>query len=442
MYWNCEALRPCRPEPLTSALLFYRSKNMLSRRNILATAAAGAAISVATARAASFGNPDQPSEGAVNVTNPKALTDAGPQDPGLAGNEPAFLNPPATDVNGMPQYWASFNLAPKRIQNGGWARQVTQEDFKISTTISGVNMRLGPGGVRELHWHQQAEWAVMTYGNCRVTILDQTGRPQVADVKEGDLWYFPAGLPHSLQGLEPDGAEFVLAFDNGESSEFNTLLVTDWVAHTPPEVLAKNFGVPEQAFKNIPVHNRWIYQSNISAPPRATVEAQIAAAAGKPTNSFVFRLAEMEPTRETKSGSVRIADSTNFVVSKTIAAALVTIKPGGLREMHWHPNADEWLYIVKGTGRATVFNTGPAAMTANFHAGDVGYVKKALGHFFENTGTTDLAYMEVFRSDRFEEVSLSDWLAHSPIDMVAETLNLDPSVIARFPRNRPDVVPA
>ena len=64
----------------------------------------------------------------------------------------------------------------------------------------------------------------MTYGNCRVTILDENGRPEVADVKEGDLWYFPAGLPHSLQGLEPDGAEFVLAFDNGESSEFNTLL--------------------------------------------------------------------------------------------------------------------------------------------------------------------------------------------------------------------------
>jgi hypothetical protein len=152
-------------------------------------------MSAATARAATFGNPDQPAEGAVNVTNPKALTDPGPQDPNLAGNEPAFLDPPPTDVNGMPQFWASFNLAPKRIQNGGWARQITQNDFRISTTISGVNMRLGPGGVRELHWHQQAEWAIVTYGNCRVTILDENGRPEVADVKEGDLWYFPAAAP-------------------------------------------------------------------------------------------------------------------------------------------------------------------------------------------------------------------------------------------------------
>jgi oxalate decarboxylase len=120
----------------------------LSRRNMFAFSTAGAVAAVASiADAASFGNPDQPPEGAVNATNPNALTDPGPQNPGLAGNEPSFLNPPATDVNGMPQFWASFNLVPKRIQNGGWARQITQADFQISKTIAGVNMRLGPGGV-------------------------------------------------------------------------------------------------------------------------------------------------------------------------------------------------------------------------------------------------------------------------------------------------------
>ena len=420
-----------------------KKRKSLSRRSLLAASATGAVVAAASAaEAASFGNPDEPPEGAVNVVNPKALSDPGPQDPNLANNEPAFLNPPPTDVNGMPQYWASFNLAPKRIQNGGWARQLTQDDFKISTTIAAVNMRLGPGGVRELHWHQQAEWAVMTYGNCRVMVLDENGRPEVADVKEGDLWYFPAGLPHSLQGLEPDGAEFVLAFDNGGASEFNTLLVTDWLAHTPPEVLAKNFGQPVDAFKNIPLHNRWIYQSNKPAPALATVEAQIASAAGKPPHSFVFRLADMPPNRETKSGTARIADSTNFLVAKNIAAARVTVKPGGLREMHWHPNADEWLYIIKGAGRMTVFNTGPQAVTADFHAGDVGYIRKALGHYLENSGDTDLVFMEVFRTDRFAEVALSDWLAHTPVDMVAETLNLDPAVIGRFPKDRPVVVPA
>jgi oxalate decarboxylase len=167
----------------------------------------------------------------------------------------------------------------------------------------------------------------------------------------------------------------------------------------------------------------------------------MASVAGKPANPFVFNLSDTQPTRVTKSGTIRVADSTNFVASKTVASTMVTIKPGGLREMHWHPNADEWLYILKGTGRATVFNTGPEAMTADFHPGDIGYIKKAFGHYLENTGNTDMVYMEVFRAPRFEEVSLSDWLAHSPIDMVAETLQIDPSVIAQFPKNRPDVMP-
>src|SRR6201995_4760379 len=101
----------------------------LSRRFVLAAGtASGVAAAATVARAAGFGNPDQPAEGAVNVTNPKALTDPGPQDPGLAGNEAAFQNPPATDVNGMSQFWTSFNLSPKRIQNGGWARQITVDD--------------------------------------------------------------------------------------------------------------------------------------------------------------------------------------------------------------------------------------------------------------------------------------------------------------------------
>jgi oxalate decarboxylase len=167
----------------------------------------------------------------------------------------------------------------------------------------------------------------------------------------------------------------------------------------------------------------------------------MSAGAEKPPNPFVFRLADM-PVRETKGGMVQLADSTNFLVSKTIAATRVTIEPGGLRAMHWHPNADEWLYILKGSGRATVFNTGPAAITADFHAGDIGLIKKAYGHYLMNTGNTDLVYMEVFRANRFEQVLLSDWLARSPIDMVAETLNLDRSVITQFPKNRPDVLPA
>ena len=413
----------------------------LSRRGVLAaTAAGGAAVTAKLARAASFGNPDLPPEGALNVTDPRTLAIPGPHDAGLARTNAGLPRSAGYRCRQPAGVLGLLQPRARRIQDGGWGRQVTQAEFAISSEIAGVNMRLSAGGIRELHWHQQAEWAIMTYGHCRVTVLDAQGRASVADVEEGDLWYFPAGLPHSLQGLGPDGAEFVLAFDNGASSEFNTLLATDWMAHTPPEVLAKNFGVPAEAFKNIPLQDRWIFQGKVPGP-LADVQGAIASAAGAPEYPFTFSLTKAPKASDNRSGSLQIADSTNFRVSKTIAAGLATIKPGAVRTLHWHPNADEWQYYLKGSARMTVFNAGPSVNTANFRPGDIGYVKKGLGHYIENTGDSDVVMVAVFRSSRYEEVSFADWLAHSPPEMVAATFNLDPATVAQFPKNNPAFMP-
>jgi oxalate decarboxylase len=414
----------------------------VTRRGLLGAGAGGlAAASVLSvgARAASFGNPDEPAQGAINA-NPGSVRDPGPQNSALASQFPDAQNPPATDVGDMPQFWASFNNAHKRIQNGGWARQVTQADFPISEDIAGVNMRLAAGGIRELHWHRAAEWAIMTYGQCRVTVLDPKGRAYVQDVKEGDLWYFPAGYPHSLQGLGPDGAEFVLAFDEGVQTEFSTLLVTDWLAHTPPEVLAQNFGVPAETLKSIPLHDLWIFQGK-EPGPLADDQAAVRSG-GVPPNPFTFSLGGTTPIRSNRGGTLRLADSTTFKVSETIAAALETIRPGGLRELHWHPNADEWQYWIKGEGRMTVFNAGPRAQTQDFRAGDVAVVKRNSGHYVQNTGTTDLVFVAVFKTAEYAEISLSDWLTHTPPELVAQHLNIDPSVLKQFPNDAPGIVPA
>jgi len=415
----------------------------LARRSILKATAAGGAFAAATvAHAASFGNPDEPPQGAINTQgNPASVADPGPNNPDLAKQFPGAFSPPATSVGDMPMFWASFNNAPRRIQNGGWARQVTQGDFGISESISGVNMRLTRGGIRELHWHLSAEWAYVTRGVCRITTIDELGRPNVEDVRDGGLWYFPAGLPHSLQGIGEDGCEFIICFDDGKASEFNTTLVTDWLAHTPPEDLALNFGVPVDTFAKIPLNDLYIFQGEMPGPLGAE-QLQAGGDAGQPTLRSTFQLNEVAPLSKTRSGFVQVADSSNFKISKTIAAALNTIHPGGMRAMHWHPNADEWQYFIAGQGQMTVFNTGPQAVTQNFNPGDIGYVKRAYGHYIRNTGNTDLVYLEVFNSAYFSEVSLSDWLAHTPRAMVAQTMNVDAAIVERFPSGRPAVLPA
>jgi oxalate decarboxylase family bicupin protein len=103
-----------------------------------------------------------------------------------------------------------------------------------SVEIAGVNMRLDYGVIRELHWHKQAEWAYVLEGNVRVTALDTEGGQFIDDLQKGDLWYFPSGHPHSLQGLSPNGTEFLLVFDDGSFDEESTFLLTDWLSKCPP----------------------------------------------------------------------------------------------------------------------------------------------------------------------------------------------------------------
>jgi oxalate decarboxylase/phosphoglucose isomerase-like protein (cupin superfamily) len=66
-----------------------------------------------------------------------------------------------------------------------------------------------------LHWHTADEWAIMLAGNARASVLNPDGTIFLDDVAKSDLWYFPAGYPHSIQGLGPDGCEFLLVFDEG-----------------------------------------------------------------------------------------------------------------------------------------------------------------------------------------------------------------------------------
>ena len=276
----------------------------------------------------------------------------------------------------------------------------------------------------------------MIKGRARITAVDSARRTFADDVSEGDLWFFPKGIPHSIQGLPDDGCEFLLAFDSGDFNENATFLLSDWLSHTPRHVLAQNFGVPEAAFANIPDRELYIFQSKVPGP----LTADRIVRTGFVPKWFSYRLLEQEPTR-TKSGTVRIADSTNFEAAKTIAAALVEVEPGGLRELHWHGNGDEWQYYLAGQARMTVFGSSSNARTFDFQAGDVGYVPKLMPHSVENTGTTTLKFLELFRSDHFEDLSLAHWLALTPHELVRAHLRIDESVLAKIPTFKTPIVP-
>src|SRR5579883_2014308 len=350
---------------------------------------------------------------------------------------------PAIDVGGaadeLPPFRYALEAQTGRVYAAGSAKEATVRQLPVSEGIAGVSMRLQPGAIRELHWHAlAAEWAIVLTGHCQTTTFDPDGRSEINNFGPGDVWYFPRGYAHSIQGLGPGECHFVVVFDNGHFSEYGTFSITDWISLTPPPVLAQNFGVPAGTVGTPRKGELYIGPGRV--PPLDAVARPDGSAHDAPL-THKFRLLAQAP-REFPGGSVRIVSSLEFPISTTITGAYETIAPRGLRTMHWHPNADEWDYFVSGHARLSVFGSSGRMRTEEVSAGDVCYVPRGYGHHIENVGTEPCHFVAAFNSGIYQETGLATWLENVPPALVADNLGIPEEVVARFTRTAGPFAPA
>lgn len=316
---------------------------------------------------------------------------------------------------------------------GGSAKEVTVAEFPVSTSIAGVSMRLKPGAIRELHWHAiAAEWAYVVEGNVRTTVLGPNGEAAMDDFGPGDIWYFPKGHPHALQGLGPGGTHFILVFDDGRFSEFGTFSITDWFAQTPPEILARNSGLMPQTIAGLPRGEVYITPGRV--PPREQQPFRN----GDPVPSqgaHKFKLLARDPSIW-PGGEERIVDSRDFPMSKTIVGAIMDLKPGALREMHWHPNADEWQYYIRGRARVGIFGAHGRSRVDEFSTGQVAFIKQGFGHYIEQVGDEPTRILITFPAAEYQEISLSTWLSNNPSQLIEDNFGITASDVARMPKSK------
>ncbi|KAL4882186.1 RmlC-like cupin domain-containing protein [Aspergillus karnatakaensis] len=333
-------------------------------------------------------------------------------------------------------------LTPDRLglDGAGWSRQENVVVMPDATKMAGVDMRLEPGAYRELHWHVAAEWALVLNGSARIQAVNEDGQTFLDDVTEGDVWFFPPGVPHSIQALDV-GVEFMLVFDDGAFSEDNTFLASEVFAHNPKSVLSKNFDLPIATWDNLPAGELFIFPG--TAAPSNIEDQNVTTAAGPIPQEFTYSYHFSEqPAHIVPGGSVKIVDPQTFPIASNFAAAVVTVHPGAMREIHWHPSSDEWTFFIRGQGRATLFEAPNIATTFDYHPGDVGYFPQSRSHFIENTGEEDLVFLEVLQADHFSDIALGQWLGSTDKQIVGDTLNLPDSALGKLKSEKQYVVAA
>jgi oxalate decarboxylase len=331
-----------------------------------------------------------------------------------------------SENHGMPDFRYSLDGSKPKVTSGGWAKEATVEGFPISKGIAGVHMYLNPGAARELHWHAiAAEWAYVIEGRCQIMVIDPNGTREVANFGPGDIWYFPKGHGHSIQTIGDKPCHFILSFDNGAFSENGTFSITDWVSLTPLDILAENFGVPKEVFAKFPKGETYIMAGDILSPEKAK-EFLL-----PPAQSHKYSLLQ-RPTHEFPGGTMYLATAKEFPVSQGMSGGLMIIKPGCLRELHWHPNANEWHYYLRGQAQVLLFGSGGRAKVSDFRPGDVAYLPAGYGHAIRNTGTEDLEIVVTLDSGHYEEISLTDWVAASPLHLLANNFGVPADTFKNF----------
>ena len=316
------------------------------------------------------------------------------------------------------------------VGEAGSAKEATVDEFPISQSIAGVSMRLKPGGIRELHWHAiAAEWALVIKGKVRTTVIAPNGQAGTDDFEEGDIWYFPIGHGHALQNIGTEDCHFVLGFDNGHFSEFGTFSITDWMARTPPNVVARNLGLAPDTVSNLPKKELYILPGRI--PPAQ--EAYLGPDVETSQSAHKFRLGNVSPI-SFPGGWERIVTSKEFPINTTLTSVLQYLEPGSLRELHWHPNADEWQYYIHGHSRVTIFGAHGRSRTEEFAPGQICFIQRGFGHCVEQVGGEPTKFFALFNSPVFEEISISKWIAGNPPMLVADNFGLSSDDVARLPR--------
>jgi len=351
----------------------------------------------------------------------------------VAAGDPSFMNnvpDPLTSGKELPTFKFALEKSKGKVIGNSFAKEATVEQLPISKGIAGVSMKLEPGAMRELHWHATAaEWAFVLEGLVRTTVIDPQGRAETNDFGPGDVWLFPRGHGHMVECLGNKPTHFILIFDNGYFSEYGTFSITDWVGLTSKPLLAKNFGLPESAFDGFPTKE--VYFARGATPP----EKPMLPLQGKklPAQTHKYELLAQDPHAVFKGGREWRVDSALFPISKTITGVILDLEPGALRELHWHPTADEWQYVIEGKISVTLFGGSGRYRIETLEKGDVAYIPQGYGHSIENVGDKSCRVLIGLNTGHFESIDLSQWIAGNPADVLATNFGKPAALFEKFP---------
>ncbi|KAK9837295.1 hypothetical protein WJX81_004372 [Elliptochloris bilobata] len=329
-----------------------------------------------------------------------------------------------------------WSRVPFQEYDGGSFKWSNILNFPASKTISAAHFKLKEGGMREPHWHVVDEWAYVLSGTCRGSVVDEgkTRPVDTWDFGEGDVWFFPSNLPHTVVGLEGGceyiaGCEYVAGYNAGDfQDDTQAFSLSSWLASVPAHITAQALGVDAEAVADTVQANYMSFLPLLSEVPkgdRHVWDAQMPLQPpqqAKAIHRFPLAHASL-PEVDTDGGYIKFVDIGLFPVSTTMSGALVRFAPYAMRQLHWHVNFDEWQYVINGTVEAGVFLAPGRSDTGVMRTGDAGFAPRGSGHYLRNTADKPAFVLLFFNAGKFTNIDIQWFVGTLPSPAVAASLN-------------------
>jgi len=284
-----------------------------------------------------------------------------------------------------------------------------------------------------MHWHDSVEWGYIAGGHCQVTVVDPHGEIEVVNPNPGDLWHFPRGHAHSVQTLGDEPCHAILTFNDGLYSDHGTFGISDWMSRYEPATLSKVLGVSQDIIERQPPGETYIMQGSVLPMdgPQARKARPLA-----PEKTHRYPLTASTPLIRNAGGELYLATQKEFPLAQEFSSILLRLNAGAMQEPHWHPNANKWLYLLKGRVRIALFAYDKRLATADIGAGEIAYIPSNCGHSILNIGNETAKIIGALDSGDYQVSGLSDWLSRAPRHLLANNMGIAESALPDFSKGQ------
>lgn len=319
-------------------------------------------------------------------------------------------------------------IKPQKVYAGGSLTNVTSEQVPGFENISFSALKLKKGAAQEPIWHPNAnKIGYCTQGSTLVSIRSPVGA-ETFTIEEGDVFFIPKGYIHYIANTGENESVINFAY-NTTKPELMTL--SNAINSLSGEVFTATFNSPASfldGLKKSKKHDLITLLPLVEKPSSAI------------PSRYKFNIEDSKKAILTKGGYLQLATKTNLPILEGLGILGFGLNPKGVVEPHWHTNAGELVYIVKGKTRITVLSPDGKVDILEVKEGEGAFAPASYFHNIENIGQEDVEVIAFFSHADPDYVGIGEVVGSYSNEVLASVFNVAPTYFDSFKKTTEPLV--